>query len=213
MIMKRLLSILLLFIGFNTWAQFPAPSNLKFSYDYIMIGESGYCNDGFIYGASYCSHFSWATPDTISINSTLINYNIYYNSNFSNDTIILATTTDTTLHIEYGIMGKVWVTAQYSNPDGESIPSNKIVNNDLPISVKQVSHKEIKISVDLECQEITIKNEENISMINLYNEQGKLIKSQKGEFENISIENLLNGLYIIEILNQNMVLKRQKIII
>jgi len=41
------------------------------------------------------------------------------------------TTTDTICNIELGILGKVWLTAIYSNPNGESLMSNFILNNAL----------------------------------------------------------------------------------
>ena len=211
--MKTFIGILLVISSISTFGQFPEPTNFDFSYEYIMIYESGYCAGQWVYGPTYCSHFTWTAPDTNSTNSTLEYYNLYYYSYGTQDTTILTTTTDSYFDMEIGIMGEIWVTAVYSYPDGESEPSNIIINEDLPISVEENHLKnELNILYDIKSQKITIVNGKDISKINIYNSQGKLVKSEKRANERININHLQKGLYIIEILLENQEAKRLKII-
>ncbi len=212
-IMKTFITILLVISSISTFGQFPEPTNFDFSYEYFMIDESGYCAGQWVYGPTYCSHFTWTTPDTNSTNSTLEYYNLYYYSYGTQDTTILTSTTNTFFDMEIGIMGEIWVTAVYSNPYGESEPSNIIINEDLPISVNEnLAPTDLTVFYDNKLQEIVIKSGEIISKINLFDNQGKLIKSQKPKNDRINIENLQNGLYLIEIHLDNQRVIRQKII-
>ena len=212
--MKTIIGILLVISSISTFAQFPEPSNFDFSYEYIMIDESGYCDGQWVSGPTYCSHFNWTTPDTSSTTSNLDYYNLYYNAFLPDTTLYLyATLTDTFYNVEDGFIGEMWVTAVYSNPDGESLPSNIEFNPALPISVgENITSSEILIFFDKNRQEINIKNGADISIIKLYDNQGKLIKSQKSINDKMNIENLQTGLYIIEIFRDNQAVIRQKII-
>jgi hypothetical protein len=211
--MKAILGILLLITSLTSLAQFPEPTNLDFSYEYIMIDQSGYCAGQWLYGPTYCSHFTWTVPDTISTNSSLDYYKLYYYSYYTQDTSILKTTTNTYFDMQIGIMGEIWVTAVYLNPDGESELSNIILNEDLPISVKENPlQNELNILFDAKNQEIVIINGKDIFEINIFNVQGELLESEKKIKERISINKFQKGLYIIEILLENQEIKRQKII-
>lgn len=210
--MKTFLGILLSISSISCFGQFPEPTNFEFIYEYIMIDDAGYCAGQYVYGPTYCSHFTWNAPDTSSTNAELEYYNLYFYNYYSQDTTILATTTDLYLDMEIGIIGEVWVTAVYSNPDGESDSSNVIINESLPISVQTQELKELNILYDSQSQQITILNANDISTINIYNSQGKLIKSQKIVDERISISQFQKGLYIIELVQENQQVKRLKII-
>ena len=212
-IMKTILGILLVMSSMTAFSQFPGPTNFDFSYEYIMIDESGYCAGQWVAGPTYCSHFTWTTPDTNFTNSTLEYYNLYYYSYNTLDTTILTNTTDTYFNMQIGIMGEIWVTAVYSNPDGESEPSNIIINEDLPISVEENQlENELNILYDNINQKIKIVNGKDISRINIFNNQGKLIETEKRINESINIDHLRKGLYIIEIIKDNQEAIRQKII-
>jgi len=163
-------------------------------------------------GPTYCSHFSWAVPDTNSITATLEYYNLYYDDYGAQDTTILTATTDTYFDIEIGILGEIWVTAVYSNPDGESEPSNKIINEELPIAVEEnILQNELNVFYDVQNQRIIIANGKGIAKINLFNSQGKLIESETKIYDGMHIDQLQKGLYVIEILSENREVKRLKI--
>jgi len=211
--MKTFLGILLVMSSLTSLAQFPEPTDFEFSYEYIMIDEAGYCAGEWVSGPTYCSHFTWTVPDTNLTNSTLDYYKLYFYSYLTEDTTILTTTTNTYFDMEIGIMGEIWVTAVYLNPEGESEPSNIVINNDLPISVEEnLSQKGFDIIYDIKNQEIIIINGKDISGVSIFNSQGKLLKSKNTIRDRISINNLQKGLYIIEILSENQVVKRLKII-
>ena len=211
--MKTLLGILLVMSSLTSLAQFPEPASFDFGYEYIMIEEAGFCAGQWVSGPTYCSHFTWTVPDTNSTNSTLDYYKLYYYSYGTEDTTILTTTTNTDFDMEIGIMGEIWVTAVYFNPVGESEPSNIIINSDLPISVEEnPAQNGLDILYDIKNQEIIIINGNDISGVNIFNGQGKLIKSENTFSDRISISNLQKGLYIVEILSGNQVIKRRKII-
>ena len=107
----------------------------------------------------------------------------------------------------------MWVTAIYSNPSGESEPSNVVVNEDLPISVGENDlQNELSIFYDVNNQKVFIKNGEDNYKINIFNTQGKLILSQNRTKDGISIDYLQKGLYIVEILVEDKEVKRMKII-
>jgi hypothetical protein len=138
--MIKVLSInLLLLISLNAFAQFPVPTDFQFNYTYIMIEQSGFCEGQVVGGPTYCSTFSWNAPDTAGLTTQLEFYRIYYQMYFMQDStpIIIAEVNETFHNMEIGILGKIWVTAVYSNPDGESEPSNIIINDDLPISIEE----------------------------------------------------------------------------
>ncbi len=211
--MKTFLGILLVMSSLTSLAQFPEPTDFEFSYEYITIDEAGYCAGEWVSGPTYCSHFTWTVPDTNSTNSTLDYFKLYFYSYLTEDTTILTTTTNTYFDMEIGIMGEIWVTAVYLNPEGESEPSNIVINNDLPISVEEnPSQNGFDIIYDIKNQEIIIINGKDISGVSIFNSQGKLLKSKNTIRDRISINNLQKGLYIIEILSENQVVKRLKII-
>ena len=211
--MKTLLGILFVILASNAFAQFPPPTNFQFSYEYISSNESGYCAGQLLFGPTYCSHWVWDQPDVNSTNATLENYKLYYFDFFSRDTIILATPVETYFDMEIGIIGEMWITAVYANPEGESEPSNSIENDDLPISIDENPEMEkIVVYYDNSLQEIRIENVETVSEINIYDVQGQLVQSQHSAKRSINVEHLPRGLYVIELYFGNQEVVRRKVI-
>jgi hypothetical protein len=211
--MKTLLGILFVMLASTAFAQFPPPTNFQFSYEYIMCNESGECAGQWLYGPTYCSHWAWDDPSANSTVANLENYKLYYFDFFSRDTIILATPVETYFDMEIGIIGEMWVTAVYSNPDGESEPSEILVNDDLPISIEENPGMEkIVVYYDNSFQEIRIENVEAVSEINIYNVQGQLVQSHQSTKSSVNVELLAKGLYVIEVLFGNQEVVRRKVI-
>ncbi len=157
---------------------------------------------------------NWSAPDTLNIPSTFDHYNLYCNFYGQDTTLnLIASLTDTFFNIEAGFIGEMWVTAVYSDPAGESEPSNIIINESLPISINENQlENEMNIFFDKRNQEVVIENGDGISRINIFNCQGKLIKSNKTILNKINIENYPTGLYIVEIVKNNQEIIRHKII-
>jgi hypothetical protein len=211
--MKKKLTAIFLLLSMAASAQFPEPMNFEFESDYIMLYETGYCAGQWVEGPTYCSHFNWETPDTSTISSTLEYYNIYYYQYPTNDTTVIASVPETYFNVELGVMGEVWVTAVYSDPDGESGQSNTIVNEELPISVNEnESMKKNKILYDRESQRISINNDQEINKIKVIDSQGKLVKSLGVANGSVNIKRLPEGFYIVEIVTDSGELIRQKIV-
>jgi hypothetical protein len=211
--MKKYFTILLMMFSITTFAQFPAPTNFEYSLNYIMIDQEGYCEGNWVAGPTYCSNFSWAAPNTTTTNATLDHYNIYYYNYWTHDTTIIASTSELYYELEFGPIGEMWITAVYTNPEGESGPSNIVINDGLPISISEYkSATKITIQYDQTTQEITITNGEKIGKINLYDSEGKTMTSTTPVNNKICIENLPSGLYIVELITKDSKVIRQKII-
>jgi hypothetical protein len=177
-----------------------------------MINESGECAGQWLYGPTYCSHFSWSAPDTSTSNANLEYYNLYYNP-YSQDTLILVSTTESYFDMEIGIMGEIWVTAVYTNPDGESEPSEILINEDLPIGIDENSEVDkALVYYDNKLQVIFVKNTKAISKINVYDIQGQLIQSKISKNNTIGFGQFPNGLYLVEIYLDNQKVLRRKIV-
>ena len=205
-----------LILSLTISAQFPEPRNFAFAYSYIMIGQSEVCGPetngpgDLIYGPAYCTHFEWNRPDTAPTSAHLESYKIYYQS-LQNKTTVLATTTDTSYYMAIGIMGKVWVTAVYSNPAGESLISNIQENGDLPIAIKELNLSAEGITYDRENQTIILNNIDKPQVIKIIDATGKVIK-KVNDSKLISVNNLIPGLYFIEYKDENSKVLRFKFI-
>lgn len=211
--MKTFLGILFTIISISVFGQFPTPINFQYSYNYIHLHDSDFCNGESLNGPDYCSNYSWHAPDLNSTNSTLKHYNIYFSHNSNGENSHIITTTTNSFISERGIIvGYVWVTAVYTNPEGESEPSNIESNFDIPISVNE-NHlqNELNVFYDNKNQEIVI-NDDDISQINIINCNGVLINSYKTITNNINIEYLPKGFYIIVLLKNNQEVIRYKIV-
>lgn len=214
---KTFFAIIALLVSITAKAQFPAPTDFQFSYNYFMIGDGGYCNNSFLLGPAYCSHFSWVTPDTSATNASLSYYKVHYTSDstigFSNfDTVFI--TTQNSLSVPIGIIGWVWVTAVYSNPDGESVSSNVEYNYTLPIGIpdKEIVNKS-QIIFDHATYKLTVINSNTILRLRIVNSIGICSK----EFNKVGADYLLNdlkkGMYIIEVQQKDHTKYYKKIIV
>lgn len=211
--MKKLFILLLAIISFKAEAQFPPPQNFQFSYDYIMIGNSGPCAGNWINGPAYCSHFKWSPPDTNATSGSLEYYNLYYMDILFNDTNIFASVIDTFYNIDNGFIGYMWVTAVYSDPIGESDSSNIVYNEDLPISLDEnyITDK-IIIKYDPYFQQIEFDDTNEIEEVRLFNIQGSEVMSGKLLTDRIDISELPNGIYLLEVITTDNNLVRKKIL-
>lgn len=125
---------------------------------------------------------------------------------------IIAQTTDTYLKMGIGIIGAVWVTAVYSDPEGESEPSNIKSNGSLPISVKEVKNRDISLIYNKQRNGIEIKGVENITSFNIFDLEGIEIPiSTISGF--IGTKNMEKGVYIIKITTKTGEIISDKIII
>jgi hypothetical protein len=200
--MIKVLSInLLLLISLNAFAQFPVPTDFQFNYTYIMIEQSGFCEGQVVGGPTYCSAFSWNAPDTTGLPSQLEFYRIYYKIYFMQDStpIIIAEVNETFHEMQIGILGEIWVTAVYSNPDGESEPSNIIINDDLPISIEEQNNtNQFQIIYDREKHCLNFSSVESDITIRIYDLNGRCIISTVYNGNDIQLVRLKQGLYILE---------------
>lgn len=208
--MRTLLISFALLVSLNANAQFPAPVNFEFSYDYIMIDNWGYCSGNPVNGPAYCSHFSWEAP-TEETEAQFEHYNLYRDDMCDKEIYLLVSQTNTVYEELIGIIGTVWVTAVYSNPEGESEPSNIEENYELPIGVSTLLTNEKQINYNSNNQIIELVNFESFERINIIDMHGKVIKTEKEQFI-IDVKNLPAGLYIIEVNVKDLNPIRQKIL-
>lgn len=129
------------------------------------------------------------------------------------DTVILYTTTDMSFAMEVAIIGEVWVTATYLDPDGVSAPSNIIINYTLPISVAESELQKPQIvTYDNVAQELFIRNASTMKRITIYDDQGRLIISEGSAKDKMNIAELVKGMYVIELVLKDNGIIRQKFI-
>jgi hypothetical protein len=62
--MKTILLTLVVIVPLRVFSQFSAPRNFEYGYEYIEMGNVGYCAGQLLDGPDYCSHFKWTNPDT-----------------------------------------------------------------------------------------------------------------------------------------------------
>lgn len=201
---------LILFAGLcsGIYAQFPAPTSFQFSYDYILLGESGMCDDVQITGPAYCSRFNWSAPDTSQTDATLEYYWIYL------DDFQFQSVTDTFYTRTGGYIGKFYVTAVYSNPEGESDSSNNVYNYDLPIAVKEIqTGGNYGVMYDRVNNQLVIKDSENIKSVRIFDILGHEIYNSTAVPPAIEIGDIGSGLLLIETITTDNRIKRQKILI
>lgn len=203
--MRRITLMLTILIPLTGLAQFWAPTGLEFYYYYFPIDDGGYCNGQVITGPAYCSYFNWNAPDTLPVKANLLNYKLYFQHLAPNDSSVecFATVSDTFFIVPSGFIGKMWVTAVYDNPSGESDSSNIVINNSLPIGIAGPTAKEIpKIWYDYSGAQVKVEEGVSIREINLYNELGQLVKSASNT-NLLSIKEMPSGVYIAEVKNKN----------
>ena len=203
-------------------AQFPAPLQFKMSYTYIWLDYIGFCSGKAVMGPTYCTDFQWETPNLSETEAKLIGYNIYYLEGwyyegmeipFSEGTII-AQTTDNFVEKEIGIIGIVWVTAVYSDPEGESAPSNIQFNKDLPIGIKKVEKEPISLTYNAQKNGIEIEGIENMASYNIFRLDGVVITSISLSDTNfIDTKDMAKGVYIVKITTKEAKVITEKIVI
>jgi hypothetical protein len=195
-------------------AQFPAPVSFQFSYDYIELDNWGDCNGATLSGPAYCSRFNWSAPDTSGTDATLDHYRIYVND------VVFTQVEDTFYTIDQGFTGKLYITAVYADPSGESDSSNVVYNSDLPISTSgSGSHGELLANhpghfiYNWKVRQLIIADPENAMWLKVYNITGKESLSVSPVPNTIDVSGLGYGVYIIESNTRHRGILRQKIVI
>lgn len=205
---KNVLLLLILLTNFlSLSAQFPAPQNLNLSIDYIEIDQWGECNGQTVNGPAYCSHFSWNFPDSVS--DTLFDYFVIYNF-FHLETTKIATTKDTSYVTPNAYIGNLWVTAVYSEPDGESEPSNIVNINELPINIKKIySDLQSLLHYEPTSKTLTVDFVKNIQFIKIYQLNGQCVLNSTKSINNLG--SFLPGIYFVVVTDNNNVIRGEKI--
>ena len=205
-------------------AQFPAPLHFNMGLSYILIGYYGFCNGHTVFGPAYCTAFQWEAPYTSEMEATLIGYNIYYYETeyyyygmeipFEEGTLIARTTKDNThIEMEIGIMGVAWVTAVYSDPEGESIPSNTQYEN-LPVAINKLETQPISLTYDKQKDGIEISGIENIASVCIFCLDGTAIVSvSTPDYRFFDTKGIQKGIYIVKITTKDGKFITRKLII
>jgi len=209
--MKTISLAFFLFLTVHVFGQFPAPTNFTYRlaytnqrpcYNCCSLPENG----------TYCSNFLWNAPDTTSIISTLSHYNIYYRPVGTQSSTVIATSTVLSKSFYFGPTGDMWITAVYSNPSGESNPSNICTNLGLPIEVPIVKQTDkIKIQFDNAVQVLRLQSTISLTKLNLINTDGKTIKEFDNPDTELKLTELPRGFYVVEIYTSENEVFRQKI--
>lgn len=209
--MKKNFAILFLLISLSTLAQFPTPTGFTLQGQYVLIGHCEFClGPHSVCGPTYCTEFSWQAPTEITT-ATLDHYNIY--RNYNNQITLSFSVTSTTHWVEIAPQGDFWVTAVYTNPQGESLPSNIYKGwINLPVSTKQVQSTNENIIFNYTEQTLTINSDKICVKMNLINSNGNIIKCIQSPSKTTNISALPKGFYIVEIYCENTDVQRQKII-
>lgn len=210
--MKQILFYLFLgSLSMNLFGQFPSPKNFSVLVEYVEMDGMGWtdCGDSVLHAPAYCTRMSWSVPDTNTTESSLVRYNVYQDGH-------LRFSVDKNKYSEnlcIALTGNMYITATYSNPEGESAHSNSVfISSELPIGLNEIA-KEIQPTVlfNESTQRIEIRNYEvDIESIALYNLYGKLMVISKGE-NCLSTNALSGGIYIVEITNRQKRIQHIKI--
>jgi hypothetical protein len=196
--MKNLIIFLSLLLPALSFAQFPPPGNFEFEYEYIYVNTMGFCEGVQVEGPAYCSHFWWETPDTSGIQSSLDHYKLYYLPLGTEDTTLWASPVNSPYEESMGFLGTLWVTACYANPEGESPPSNVVINEDLPISaVGEKEEIQLKIYYTPQTQLLHVENSRGLVQLQILDLQGRCWLSKFILAETISLSTLPTGMYMV----------------
>jgi hypothetical protein len=209
--LKSILKLILLIPTFNLLAQFPAPTDFSYQLDYIELNQWGVCLGQTVYGPSFCSHFRWKMPDTSLTGATLEYYEIY--NVFEQDTNLIHNLSDTTFTTTVPYEGDLFVVAVYSNPQGKSEPSNIINNPGIPINIYEAQLiPEITIKHISETELLQIESIKRIVNIKILSINGQILYNEGNINHFIYIGNLKPGLYIIEFIDDDSHILREKFI-
>ncbi len=210
--MKTICVAFFLFLTVPVFGQFPTPTNFTYRLAYTYLRTCDNCCS--LSGVEpYCSNFMWNAPDTTTITSRLNYYNIYYRPIGTQTPIVIATTTSLGKSFYFGPTGDMWITAAYSNPNGESAPSNICSNFNLPIEVPIVKQADkIKIQFDNALQVLRLQSTISLTKLNLINTDGKTIKEFENPDTELKLTDLARGFYVVEVYTSENEVFRQKII-
>jgi hypothetical protein len=101
-------------------------------------------------------------------------------------------------------MGVVWVTAVYSDPEGESLPSNFAVNAGLPIGTKEVKRPDLSVVYNKHKDLIEISGVEDIASVRIFRIDGTIIKSvASSDLHYVNTKGIEKGIYIINIITKD----------
>jgi hypothetical protein len=205
----KLLLLSCLFVSITCRAQYPAPLNFQMSYRYILLDESGPCCGLLVTGPTYCTDFQWEAPGLSGTEAKLTGYNIYYYETMepyagmdipASEVRLIAQTTNTYLQMEIGILGIVWVTAVYSDPEGESQSSNYEINAGLPTSIQEVEKPDISIVYNKRKDNIEILGINDITSVRIVRTDGTIIRSvSSSDLYKIDTKGIEKGIYIIDV--------------
>ncbi len=172
------------------FAQFPAPESFAITVNYILDGQSDWCDNHIVQGPAYCNLFSWEAPDTTNTPATLTGYRIY------KDSAYFLSTANTWADTAGGYMASFYVTAVYEDPAGESESSNVVFISDLPFATKEAENThQIWIGFDLSSQELRIQGAEYARSLRVYDMRGVLVWSTEEVSANQRLEGLAAGVY------------------
>lgn len=200
--MKAISLILGLLLSLSVIAQFPSPSGLQFSYEYFPINGGGYCDGQMVAGPAYCSHFNWNPPDFTGTQARFDHYRLYYRPYYTPnpDIILIAMHPDTFFSIKQGFIGEMWVTAYYDEPEGESRPSDTIVNTDLPVGLPGNQNKTAPgIRYESVFRQIILSGVEEPVTVAIYNLEGKKVLLNLMGSSPMNAGHLTSGLYVARI--------------
>jgi len=197
--------------------QFPSPQNFQVYLTYIEWGDWGFCAGEPVYGPYHCTSTQWDEPNLAGIESQLVGYRIYnYPSMIELEEIpfdegqIIEQTVETGLTTGGGYQGYIWVTAVYSEPDGESEPSN-VVFCRLPLGINKNEIKSHSIFFNNQMKTVEIIGGENVVSINIFGIEGRLIAAS--ESNKIDVKHLTKGVYIIKVTTKTGKIISEKLII
>ena len=199
--------------------KFPSPQNFQMRLNYIMLGDWSVCAEEPVSGPYYCTNFRWEEPNLSETESQLIGYRIYNYPSMEELTEIpfsegqiITQTVNNSLEMGCGLEGYTWVTALYSEPDGESAPSNVEINLlGLPIGINENETKTHSIVYNNQMKTIEIIGIENSTSIDIFSIDGRFITAN--ELNNIDVKYLTNGIYIIKITTETGKIISDKLII
>jgi len=199
--MKKIAIVLLILCFQLSYSQFPSPTNFVFSSDYLPMGETGVCAGEAINGPAYCDSYIWEEPNLGGTTATLEYYNVYNSDPDYNNVVIITSTTNIHYEVNGGLLGHAWITAVYSNPEGESEPSNIQTNDDLPLSISELNkNKEAIIYYNQIAQKITLLNDVEIKQLKIFDINGRCVKTYTKQNLEFDVFGLSHGIYYIKIL-------------
>ena len=186
--------VLITISKYSIGQDFPSPENLTIEVcynNYPLGGE--YCGPEYPVYATVHS-YTFDAPNLTGIESELIGYNLYYNDDF------MVSFTENYYEAECYGEGDYYVTAVYTNPSGESLPSNTVYAEGFMISINDyITSNLIKIYPNplTNTKQLTITSQNQINNVSFYNVLGKEILKTTNNI--IDLSNKKAGLYYIVI--------------